>query len=91
MWNVCPALLNQRKRLNAFKLVTVTLKYLGTDEKTCTARQEFRPNCRENLLELLSFIFLFLHALNLAFFKNKTTQHRNTQMKYILLKKTCSA
>lgn len=60
---VCPALLNQQLRLkiNAFELVTVILKYLGTDEKTCAAGQEFRPNCSQNLLELLSSICLYLH------------------------------
>lgn len=60
---VYPAPLNQQLRLkiNAFELVTVILKYLGTDEKTCAARQEFRSNRSQNLLELLSSICLYLH------------------------------
>lgn len=32
-------------------------------KKTCVARQEFRRNCSQNLLELLNFICLFLHLL----------------------------
>lgn len=59
-WNMCPALLNPRLRLNAFKLVTVILRYLRTDEKTCAARQDLKSNCSEKLLELFSFTCLYI-------------------------------